>query len=144
VTWDSPNYAYIDDITVEATCEDGEACPAAPVVIATKRLDNGPPEVLEIVLDRSLPPDARTVFTFHEDNPAPDAIDVINTVSYTFQHGDINADGRWNFRDFASLQPCFGATPLAPTCHAFDYDASEAVNAADVATFVGDLINPEP
>jgi hypothetical protein len=139
VTWDAPNYAYIDDISVEVTCDSDEVCPAAPVVIATKRLDNGPPEVLEIVLDRRLPPDARTVFTFHDDNPDPNADDVINTVAYTFQRGDMNADGNWDIRDFAAMQNCFFTLVTTNTCAAFDYDGSIFVDPFDVGRFISDV-----
>ncbi|MBI4716690.1 MAG: hypothetical protein HY763_02715 [Planctomycetes bacterium] len=54
VTYDSPNYAYIDDITVEVTGG------VAPQVIATRRRDNGNPEDLEVVLDRAMPIGATT------------------------------------------------------------------------------------
>lgn len=112
VTYDSPNYAYIDDIAVEIT--DGDT----PVVIATKRLDNSPPNVLQVVLDRPLPPGERTTFTFNDGIAA-------NVVSYTFQLGDINADGRCNLADFAAMQNCFYQLTHTTICAAFDFDIAE-------------------
>jgi len=70
VTFDQPNYLYIDDITVEnvATSKSqnvkSTAGAAVPVVIATRRLDNGAPETVEIVLDRPLSVGQTTRFTF--------------------------------------------------------------------------------
>jgi len=70
VTFDSPNYVYLDEITVEVTGG------TAPTVTATRRLDNGEPEVVEIVLDRPLPLNETTRFTF-DDGTA------VNVVEYT-------------------------------------------------------------
>ena len=70
VTFDQPNYVYIDDITV--TVSDG----VAPVVIQTRRLDNGEPETVQIVLDRPLPLDTVIRFDFLENG------EVTNTVVY--------------------------------------------------------------
>ena len=80
VTFDSPNYAYIDDIIVETAGDD------VPVVIATRRLDNGDPEVLEIVLDRPMPMGETTRFTF-DDGTA------VNVVEYTLALPDGDNDG---------------------------------------------------
>jgi hypothetical protein len=123
VTFEEPNYVYLDEITVEAT---GSGTPLhPPVVLQTRRLDNGPPEVVEVVLDRPLPPDARTTFTFNDGA-------IINTVSYTFQHGDVNADGQFNLRDWAGLSNCFHAfTPLGSPCACFDLDGNLLVDLAD-------------
>lgn len=70
VTFDQPNYAYIEDIAVEVTGGD------VPQVIATRRRDNDGPETLEIVLDRPMPLDETTTFTFHDGANT-------HTVSYT-------------------------------------------------------------
>ena len=83
VTFDSPNYVYIDDITVEVH---GLPGPIVPMVTPTRRLDNGPSEVVEIVLNRPLPPGAATRFTF-DDGTA------VNVVDYTFIYGDADPDG---------------------------------------------------
>jgi hypothetical protein len=141
VRYDSPNYAYVDDITVSA---EGGSAGDTPRVIETKRLDNGPSDVLEIVLDRPLPLDARTVFTFHENNPDPTAPETVNAVAYTYQRGDLNADGQWNLTDFAALQGCFFRNALLPPCNAFDYDANGLILPPDYAAFVGDFINSGP
>lgn len=141
-TFEAPNYAHVDDITVEVTCDSSPECPEPPIVIATKRLDNGPPEVLQVMLDRPLPPGERTTFTFRENNP--NAPDVLNTVAYTFQRGDVNADGRWNLRDFAALQNCFYTLAATNTCAAVDYDRSLLVDASDYASFEEDFSTQGP
>ncbi len=122
ITYDSPNYAYIDDITIEVSGGD------APQVVATKRLDNGPSDVLQIVLNRPLPANERTTFTFNDG-------EVINIVSYTFQLGDINADGRWNLFDFAALQNCFFQLTHTTNCAAFDFDTNLIIDPADYYQF---------
>jgi len=58
LTFDQPAYLYVNDITVTTT--DG----TPPAVRATRRLDNGAPEVLEVVLHGPLPPGETTTFTF--------------------------------------------------------------------------------
>ncbi len=122
ITYDSPNYAHIDDITVEVS--GGET----PAVIATKRLDNGPSDVLQIILDRPLPAAERTTFTFNDGVGT-------NVVSYTFQLGDINADGRWNLADFAALQNCFFQLTHTTSCSAFDFDLNLIVDLSDYPAF---------
>lgn len=140
VTYDSPNYAYIDDITVETTCDAGQPCPEAPQVIATKRLDNGPSDVLQIILDRPLPLGERTTFTFTDVDPSNPANPTINTVSYTYQLGDINADGQWNLRDFAALQTCFFQLSAATDCAAFDFNDNIIIDLPDHAAFYSLMI----
>ncbi len=49
VTFDQPNYLYIEQITVETS-----AVPP-PAVLQTRRRENDGPETIEIVLDRPLP-----------------------------------------------------------------------------------------
>ena len=73
VTFDSPNYVFVDEITVEVI---GPPNPSIPIVLATKRLDNSEPEIVEIILDRPLPLGATTRFTF-DDGTAT------NIVEYT-------------------------------------------------------------
>ena len=70
ITYDSPNYVYIEDITVSVTS--GEA----PLVLQTRRLDNGDPETVEIVLDRALALGATTTFTFDDG-------DLVQSIAYT-------------------------------------------------------------
>ncbi len=60
VTFDSPNYSYIDDITVQVTGG------IAPQVIQTHRRENDEPDTLEIVLDRPLSEDEITTFIFND------------------------------------------------------------------------------
>ncbi len=82
VTFDGPNHVYVDDIAVVATSG------IAPNVVATRRLDNGAPETMEIVLDRELPLGATTTFTF-TDASGP------QTLEYTRIAPDIPASSAW-------------------------------------------------
>lgn len=135
VTYDSPNYAYVDEIAVgvrEANGEPGIGN-AVPVVLQTLRLDNGSPEVVEIRLDRPIPPDARTRFTFS------DGVSV-NMVNYTYVRGDADADDDFDLADFAALQNCFGSPsgsnhPICTTA-AFDFDGDSSVSEQDFASYV--------
>ena len=70
ITYDQPNYVLVDEISVETTGA------TLPVVLKTRRLDNGEPDTIEIVLDRPIPFDATTRFTF-DDGVA------VNVVEYT-------------------------------------------------------------
>ncbi len=70
VTYDVPNYAYIEDITVTVTSG------VAPQVIKTRRLDNGDPETIEIALDRPLALGTTTTFTFNDG-------DLVQSIAYT-------------------------------------------------------------
>ncbi len=79
VTFDSANYVYIDDITVEVTGGD------TPVVIQTRRLENGDPETVEIVLDRPLTIDQTTTFTFNDAAGTVSDTTVVNVVEYTLR-----------------------------------------------------------
>lgn len=63
VTFDQPNYVYIADVAVEVL--GNQTAGGSPVVLATRRQDNGPPETVEIVLDRPLPIGQTTRFTFN-------------------------------------------------------------------------------
>ncbi len=77
VTFDQPNYVYIDDITVEVTGGD------TPVVIQTRRLDNGDSNTVQIVLDRPLTIDETTTFTFNDAAGTVSDSTVVNVVEYT-------------------------------------------------------------
>jgi len=72
ITFDQPGYVFIDDVIVETTGGD------TPTVIQTRRLDNGEPETLQIVLDRPLPVGETTTFTFNTGGST-------NTVTYTYR-----------------------------------------------------------
>ena len=74
VTFDSPNYVYIDDITVETPGAD------PPQVIQTWRRETDGPETVEIVLDRPIAPGQPTRFIFDDG-------EVINYVEYNIVRG---------------------------------------------------------
>ena len=77
VTFDQPNYVYIDDITVQVTGGD------TPVVIQTLRLDNGDSKTVQIVLDRPLTIDETTTFTFNSAAGTVADTTAVNVVEYT-------------------------------------------------------------
>jgi len=72
ITFDQPGYVYIDDVIVETT--GGEILH----IIQTRRLDNGDPETVQIVLDRPLASDETATFTFNTGGTP-------NTVTYTYR-----------------------------------------------------------
>jgi len=82
VTFDAPNYVYVDDVAVAVTGG------IAPSVIATRRLDNGAPETVEIVLDRGLPGHETTTFTFTDASGS-------QIVEYTRLPPPIPASSTW-------------------------------------------------
>lgn len=84
VTFDSPNYVTIDQITVELA---GGGDP--PVVIKTRRLLNGDPETVEIVLDRPLVIGQTTTFTLNDGTAT-------NVVEYTLVE-PIPTTSTWTF-----------------------------------------------
>jgi len=73
LTFDRPAYLYVDDIAVTTTGG------MAPTVTATRRLDNGAPEVLEVVLKGVLPPGETTTFTF-DTGTGPQSVSYFRTV----------------------------------------------------------------
>ncbi len=80
VTFDSANYVYIDDITVEVTGG------VAPTVIQTRRVEKTEPNLVEIVLDRRPPFGETTTFKFDAGltvNCDPGAGEIVNCVQYT-------------------------------------------------------------
>jgi hypothetical protein len=144
VTFDSPNFVYVNQIAVSA---EGGSGGDPPRVQWTRRLDNGPNNIVEIVLDPAfggLPLDARTTFTFTDIDPANPNQPTIQTIRYTYQRGDVNADGLWNLRDFASLQNCFNGMAIGNACAAFNYTASFLIELSDFAAFLEDFINSGP
>jgi len=72
VTFDSANYVYLDDITVQVTSG------TPPVVLQTRRRENDEPDTVEIVLDRALSTSALTRFIFHDGV-------AVNVVEYAYQ-----------------------------------------------------------
>jgi hypothetical protein len=126
VTYDSPNYVYIDEITVNVTAG------VPPAVIGTRRLDNGSPDVVEIVLDRPIPYNATTRFTFEDGTAA-------NVVEYTFAPGDTNGDGDADLHDFAAFQNCFEVSPISGACLVFDFNADHSIDLLDFAGFATTL-----
>jgi hypothetical protein len=137
VTYDAPNYVYIDEIAVAVAPAPPLSSPlgkggleggpiAVPAVIATRRLDNGPPDVVEIVLDRPMPYNATTRFTLNDGV-------AVNIVEYTFAPGDTDGDGDADLYDFAALQNCFGVSPISGACQVFDFNADSAIDFLDFA-----------
>jgi hypothetical protein len=106
-----------------------------PAVSATRRLDNGPPDLVEIVLDKPIPLDARTVFTFDDGT-------IRQNVSYTYMLGDANADGRFDLRDMGEFQNCFFDEFAAGRCWAFDFDAAGYISLEDYPAFHPILAGP--
>jgi hypothetical protein len=129
VTFDKPNYVYVDEISVEVTGG------AAPAVIQTRRQDNGPPDTVEIVLDRPIPMGETTTFTF-DDGVA------VNVVNYTFVPGDTNGDGSVNLADVAAFQCCFGQTDLTGACLAIDIVSDQTINLGDFKEVIPLLSGP--
>lgn len=86
VTFDQPNYVYIDDIVVDvegnqATRQGNEVIAAGivRVVTATRRKDNGPPDTVEIVLDQPLASGATYRFAFDTGAATPQTVEYIMT-----------------------------------------------------------------
>lgn len=129
VRYDQPNYVYVDEITVETTGG------VTPVVTKTRRLDNGPPDVVEIVLDRPIPFDANTRFTF-DDGAA------VNTLTFIYTPGDTNGSGTADLADFAAFQNCFGAEELPDACMPLDADSDQELSLDDYFEFQSVLDGP--
>ncbi len=83
VTFESANYVYIDDVTVEVSGG------IAPQVIQTRRRETDDVDTVEIVLDRPLPTGQRTRFIFNDGQAT-------NVVSYCLGLGPICGDGCCN------------------------------------------------
>jgi hypothetical protein len=122
VTFDEPNYVYLDEITVEVTGGD------APVVIQTRRRENDEPDTVEIVLDRPLAFGETTRFTLDDGM-------VVNVVEYTFAPGDTDGDGDADLHDFALFQTCFGQSGVIGPCAALNLDADDTIDLTDYAAF---------
>ena len=101
-------------------------------MVATRRLDNGPPETVEIVLDRPIPYNAATRFTFNDGVPA-------QTIEFTYAPGDTDGDGDADLHDFAAFQNCFGNSPVAGVCLPLDFNADSAIDLLDFGAFAAAL-----
>ncbi len=124
VTFEEPNYVYLDEITVDVTGG------VPPIVTQTRRLEDGSPNTVEIVLDRPVPMRETTTFTFNDG-------EAINVIKYTFVPGDTNGDGLVNLADIAAFQRCFGLTDLAGACLALDLVPDDAITLEDLAALNG-------
>jgi len=159
VNFDEPNYVFIDEISVEVigtkalrhegtedkrrnsetsksqnkTGDDSFSIPNSafdiPSVVATRRLDNGPPETVEIVLDRAIAYNATTRFTFNDGV-------AVQTIEFTYAPGDTDGDGDADLSDFAAFQNCFGNFPVAGVCLPLDFNADSAVDLLDFAAYL--------
>ena len=138
VTFDSPNYVYVDDISVSVTDFPG-VTPVAPMnrpmVLQTRRLDNGPPEVVEIVLDKPIPHAATTTFTLTDGT-------AVNIIEYTLSPGDADGDGRATLADFAHLQNCFRPGSPSAFCKTFDLNRNNQLTLTDHQLYEAFLVNP--
>jgi len=146
VTYDQPNYVYVDEIAVAASEPRAQArgpssvpnvtglAPGAlttfapPTVTATRRQDNGPPETVEIVLDRPIPYNATTRFTFNDGTSE-------QTVELTYAPGDTDGDGDADLADFAALQNCFGQPAAPGVCASLDRDRDAEITDTDFTAF---------
>lgn len=129
ITYDSPNYVYIDDITVETTAT------VTPQVIATRRLDNGEPDTVEIVLNQPIPLNATTRFTFNDGV-------AVNTIEYAFAPADTDGDGKVSLSDFAAFQRCFDQIDPTRECLVVDMDRNNDVDLLDYREFQSLLQGP--
>ena len=100
-----------------------------PVVTKTRRLGNWPSDVVEIVLDRPIPYNATTRFTF-DDGAA------VNVVEFTFAPGDTDGDGDADLFDFSAYQNCLGSNPLVGACLPLDVITDGELRGADFAKFM--------
>jgi hypothetical protein len=96
-----------DDLAGNTRPERPGSAPAAPQVTATTRRDNGPPDEVEIVLDRPIPYRATTRFTFDDGS-------IENVLEFTFAEGDTDGDGDADLADFSWLQNCANTGTEAP------------------------------
>ncbi len=133
VTFDSPNYVYLDEITVDVTGP--PKADRLPRVSQTRRRDNGEPDTVEIVLDRPIARGETTLFTF-DDGLA------VNVIEYTFAPGDTDGDGDADLRDIAASQRCFSLINPTGPCWALDLDQSQLIDHTDHAALVSSLTGP--
>jgi hypothetical protein len=122
VTFDQPNYIYLDEVAVEVTGGD------VPVVTQTRRRENDEPDTVEIVLDRPVPFGETTRFTFNDGV-------AVNVIEYTFAPGDTDGDGDADLHDFALFQTCFGQSGVASPCAALNLNSDGMIDLSDYARF---------
>ncbi len=139
VTFESPNYVYIDEITIEVSGG------SLPEVIRTWRRENDEPDTFEIVLDQPIPPGEHTRFLFLARDENGDLTDVVaNVVNYSYIPGDADGNGRINLADVAEFQRCFGETDVTGRCAAFDFNDDNTVDLTDYPEFQAALSLPGP
>lgn len=129
VTFDSANYVYIDEITVEVTGG------IQPNVIQTRRREGDEPDTVEIVLDGPLPIGEATRITL--DDGA-----TVNVIEYTLVPGDANSDGVVDLLDVCEFQNCFGNGTLTGSCKALDFNVDDTIDLDDLSTLVGEITGP--
>jgi len=129
VTYDAANYVYIDEITVETTGTQ------TPIVLATRRRDNGAPDTVEIVLDRPLPPGEHTRFIFDDGT-------IQSIIDYSYIPGDADGNGAVDLLESAGFQNCFGCSASTDNCLAFDQNQDGVIDHADVPPFSTSLNGP--
>ncbi len=129
VTFDSPNYVYLDQISVEVSGG------TVPVVIKTWRRENDEPHTLEVLLDRPIPAGEHTRFIFNDGV-------AINVVDYSYMPADSDGNGRIDLADVATFQTCFGSNSPSGACLACDLDDDGSVGLADFASFRSLLDGP--
>jgi len=103
ITFDQPAYLYVNDITVTTTGG------TPPIVTATRRTDNGPSEVLEVVLHGPLPPGETTTFTF-DTGTGP------QSVSYFREQPEVPATSTWDLVLMLLLAMAMATVILRRTC----------------------------
>jgi len=124
VTFDKPNYVYLNEITVMGS-DDSDL----PVVVATVRPDESGPNTVQIALDRPIPFGATTRFTFDDG-------EAVNVVEYTYAPGDTDGDGDVDLADAAAFQRCFGKTGLSAPCPALDANGDDTIDLDDHASWL--------
>ncbi len=129
ITYDAANYVYIDEITVETTGAE------TPIVLATRRLANGEPDTVEIVLDRPLSPGEHTRFIFDDGT-------IQNIIDYSYIPGDADGNGAVDLLESASFQNCFGRSASTDNCLAFDQNDDGFIGNDDVPPFSTSLNGP--
>ena len=139
VTYDSPNSVYIDEISMTVTpAESFEISSPVfhnPSIVSARRIDNCPADVIEIVLDRPIPYNATTRFTFNDGT-------LSQFLEFTYSPGDTDGDGDADLADFDILQSCFGVVPPPGPCLVFDTNEDEIVDSADLALFIASMTKP--
>jgi len=95
ITFDQPAYLYVNDISVSTTGG------VAPTIVATRRPDNAPPDVLEVAIAGQLPPGETTTFTF-DTGTGP------QSVSYFREQPEVPATSPWGLVVMGGLAVVLG------------------------------------